>query len=106
MHPAVLHALMEVVNGVQPLGREVSICGEMAGNPLAAVLLLGMGVNSLSMGAGNLLPVKAVIRSFTRDESQDLLRQALEYESADSVRGLLVAALEAKNLGGLVRPGK
>jgi phosphotransferase system enzyme I (PtsP) len=106
LHPAVLHALMQVVKGAQSLGREVGICGEMAGNPMAAVLLLGMGVNSLSMSAGGLLPVKAVIRSVGRPEAQVLLQQALSCESIAEIRRLLGDALEEKSLGGLIRPGK
>jgi phosphotransferase system enzyme I (PtsP) len=106
LHPAVLHALMQVVRAAAPLGREVSICGEMAGSPLAAVLLLGMGVSYLSMSAGSLLPVKAVIRSFSRPEARTLLQQALGCESAAAIRRILGGALEDKGLGGLVRPGK
>jgi phosphotransferase system enzyme I (PtsP) len=106
LHPAVLRALMQVQKGAEPLGLEVSICGEMAGNPLAAVLLLGMGVNCLSMGAGALLPIKAVIRKFSRSDAQVLLERALACESAASVRLLLTEALDERGLGGLVRPGR
>jgi phosphotransferase system enzyme I (PtsP) len=59
-HPAVLRALVQIQAGARVHGKEVSICGEMAGDPLAAPLLLGMGVHSLSMGAGSLLRVKRV----------------------------------------------
>jgi phosphotransferase system enzyme I (PtsP) len=106
LHPAVLQALMQLLAAVRPCGREVSVCGEMAGNPLAAVLLLGMGVSALSMSAGSLLRVKAVIRSFSRREAEDLLQRALGCEGANAVRGMLFDALEGKGLGGLVRPGK
>lgn len=106
LHPAVLRALRQVMEGVASSGREVSVCGEMAGNPLALPLLLGLGVTSLSMSARSLLPVKAVLRGFTRGQAQELLQQALACTSADQVRALLSAALEDKELGGLVRPGK
>lgn len=106
LHPAVLHALTQVMKGAEASGREVGVCGEMAGNPLAAVLLLGMGVHSLSMSAGALLPVKAVIRSVNRSEAQALLQQALSCESVAEIRRLLGDALEEKSLGGLIRPGK
>ncbi|MCG7906362.1 MAG: phosphoenolpyruvate--protein phosphotransferase, partial [Candidatus Thiodiazotropha taylori] len=65
LHPAVLRALIQIVNGAAQYGKEVSVCGELAGNPAAAVLLLGMGVNSLSMNGGSLLRVKWVLRSFS-----------------------------------------
>jgi phosphotransferase system enzyme I (PtsP) len=106
LHPAVLRALLQVVRGAAPRALEVSVCGEMAGNPLAVPLLLGMGVNYLSMGASALLPVKAVIRKFSYRDAQRLLERALLCESAASVRALLTEALEQRQLGALVRPGK
>ncbi len=106
LHPAVLHALWQIAGGARAAGRELSICGEMAGSVRAAVLLLGMGVDSLSMSASGLLPVKAVIRRFRRDEARDYLRRALACDTALQVRVLLTQALEDRGLGGLVRPGK
>jgi len=106
LHPAVLRALTEIVKGARTYGREVSICGEMAGSPLAAVLLLGMGVHSLSMGAGSLLRVKWVIRSMCRVRAREVLGIALQCEDAACVRRLLTQVLEDVGLGGLLRPGK
>lgn len=106
LHPAVLQALITVLAGARAHGREVSVCGEMAGDPLAAVLLLGMGVHSLSMGAGSLLRVKGVIRSMSRTRARELLRIALQCETGHAVRRLLIDALDEIGLGGLVRPGR
>jgi phosphotransferase system enzyme I (PtsP) len=104
-HPAVLRALMQILVGARVHGREVGICGEMAGDPLAAVLLLGMGVHSLSMGAGSLLRVKRVIRSISRTRAREVLKVALQCESAEAVRRLLLDVLDAVGLTALVRPG-
>jgi phosphotransferase system enzyme I (PtsP) len=106
LHPAVLKALEQVVAGARVYGREVSICGEMAGDPLAVPLLMGMGVHSLSMGAGSLLRVKWVVRSMSRARARELLSSAYQCEDAACVRRLLLEALEDVGLGGLVRPGK
>lgn len=106
LHPAVLHALMDIVAGARQHGREVSVCGEMAGDPLGAVLLLGIGVHSLSMSAASLLRVKGVIRGFSRARARELLASALKCETAAAVRRLLTEALEDLGLGGLVRPGR
>lgn len=106
LHPAVLRALLQVVQGARAHGREVSICGEMAGNPGAVILLLGMGVHSLSMSASSLLRVKSVIRSVSRARARELLQSVLDCEEAAEVNRLLVEALEDLHLGGLVRPGK
>jgi len=106
MHPAVLRALTQVVEGAKNQNCPVSVCGELAGNPAAAVLLLGMGVDSLSMSAGGLLRVKGVLRRISLTHAQELLQKALSYDDAASVKRLMYETLENMGLGGLVRPGK
>ncbi len=106
LHPAVLRAVQQIVDRAAVYNRPVSICGELAGNPLATALLLGMGVESLSMSANSLLRVKWVVRSLSRTRSRDLLQAALQLEEAQAVRRLMREALEDMGLGGLVRPGK
>ena len=95
-----------MVEGARQFGRPVSVCGELAGNPLAAPLLLGMGVDSLSMSAGSLLRVKWIVRSISRARARQLLQAALLMEEAYQVKRFMSAALEDVGLGGLVRPGK
>lgn len=106
MHPVVLRALVQIVAGAATYHRPVSVCGELAGNPLAAVLLLGMGVDSLSMSAGSLLKIKWVIRSYSRARAKSLLQAALRMTDARQVRELMEKSLDDMGLGGLVRPGK
>ena len=106
MHPSVLRALVQIVKGAAVYNRPVSVCGEMAGDPLASVLLLGMGVDSLSMSAASLLKVKWVVRSFSRSRARHLLKAALRLEDAAKVRELMENAFEDMGLSRLVRPGK
>ncbi|MEW8204510.1 MAG: phosphoenolpyruvate--protein phosphotransferase [Candidatus Thiodiazotropha taylori] len=106
LHPAVLRALIQIVHGAAQYGQEVSVCGELAGNPAAAVLLLGMGVNSLSMNGGSLLRVKWVLRSFSHSRAKQLLQTALRCEQAGEITNLLSNALEEMGLGGLMRAGR
>jgi len=106
LHPAVLRALELIIQGARAHGREVSICGEMAGNPLAVPLLIGMGVHALSMSAGSLLRVKWVVRSFSRANARELLNSARLCEDASCVKRLMTEALKEVGLMGLVRPGK
>jgi phosphotransferase system enzyme I (PtsP) len=106
LHPAVLRALELVVAGARVHRREVSICGEMAGNPLAVPLLIGMGVHALSMNAGSLVRIKWVVRNFSRAKARELLESARQCEDAGCVRRLMTEALEEAGLIGLVRPGK
>jgi phosphotransferase system, enzyme I, PtsP len=106
LHPAVLRALMQVVDGGHWHGKPVGVCGEMAGDPSGAVLLLGMGIDSLSMNVSSLLPVKWVIRSFTRAQARALLEEVLRLDEPGRIRQRVCTALEQAGLGGLVRAGK
>jgi phosphotransferase system enzyme I (PtsP) len=87
------------------LGKPVSVCGEMAGDPAAVLALLGLGVDSLSMSVSSLPRVKWVIRSFTREEAYAVLQQALEMDDPRAIRKFYNGVLEQGGLGGLVRAG-
>jgi phosphotransferase system enzyme I (PtsP) len=104
MHPAVLRAVQQVVDGAKLYNRSVSVCGELAGNPLAAVLLTGMGVESLSMSAGSLLKVKWALRSFSKSRARQLVQVALRMEDSRQVRRFMEGVLAEMGLGGLVGP--
>jgi phosphotransferase system enzyme I (PtsP) len=106
LHPAVLRAVNQVVLGAHNHGKPVSVCGELAGNTLATPLLLGMGVDSLSMSAGSLLKVKWVIRSISKARARQWLKAALRMESAGEIRRFMEANLDKLGLGGLYRPGR
>lgn len=105
LHPAVLRAIQQVVEAAHALGKPVSVCGEMAGDPAAVLALLGLGVDSLSMSVSSLPRVKWVIRSFARTEARDLLDQVWAMEDPKAIRGLYNSVLLQGGLGGLVRPG-
>ncbi len=106
LHPAVLQAMIQVVEAARKHAKPVSVCGEMAGDPAAAVLLLGMGMDSLSMSVSSLPRVKWMIRNFTRSRARQLLEEVLEMEDVRAIREHLNQALDAAGLGGLVRAGK
>ena len=103
LHPAVLRALLHIVEQAHRQHKPVTVCGEMAGDPASAILLLGMGMDSLSMSVVSLPRVKWVIRSFTRTDAQRLLQEALEFEDPASIRTHLNKALEKAGLGSLIR---
>jgi phosphotransferase system enzyme I (PtsP) len=77
----------------------------MAGDPTAALLLLGMGVTSLSMAGPDLPRVKLVIRAFREDRARQLLGRMLRFEDASEVRFLVTEAFDRAGVGGLVRAG-
>lgn len=106
LHPAVLRALEQIVRGARVFHRPVGVCGELAGNPLATILLMGLGVDSLSMSAGSLMKVKWVVRSFSVSRARQLAQAALRMEDARQVRRFMEGALDDMGLGGLFRPGR
>lgn len=85
-HPAVLHALAHVVVAGHAAGRPVGICGELAGDPGAALLLVAMGYDTLSMNATSLARVKAALRRFSRAEADELLATVLSLDDAQRIR--------------------
>jgi phosphotransferase system enzyme I (PtsP) len=81
LHPSVLNAIYSVVKAAHLQGKPVSVCGEMAADPAGTVVLLGMGVDALSMSPASLPRVKLVIRSFTLQRARALLDAALCMET-------------------------
>jgi len=106
LHPAVLKALKHIVDGAHEEGKSVSICGEMASDPMATVLLLAMGFDILSLNAPVLSRVKWVIRKFTMSRARKLLSDVLVMKSAGEIRRYIEFALEEEGLGGLIRAGR
>ena len=106
LHPAVLRALIQVVENGHQEGKHVSICGEMAGDPVAVMLLLAMGFDSLSMNASSIGRVKWIIRHFTKKKAAKLLHEILSMENAVMIRCHMELALERANLGKLIRAGR
>lgn len=106
LHPGMIRLLMKVVEGGHAAGVEVSICGEMASDPLAVILLLAMGFDTLSMNSFSLPRIKWVIRNFSIAQARKILAEVLEYESSDEIRLYLQKALTDEGLGGLIRAGK
>ena len=106
LHPAVIMAVQQTVKAAHAAKKPASVCGEMAGDPAAAVLLVGMGIDSLSMSASSLNRVKWVIRNLSSKRARQYLDEALDMEDAASIRGFLNTKLENAGMGGLVRAGR
>ncbi|MEY4642175.1 MAG: hypothetical protein RLZZ227_2169 [Pseudomonadota bacterium] len=106
LHPAVLRVMNVIAQDVRASGKRLSICGEMAGNPGAAVLLTAMGFDILSMNATNLLKVKSVIRNLTIVQAKDLLRRVLELETTDEVKDLIDLELSHAGVDRLLRSSR
>ncbi len=94
LHPAVLRAVSRVVEGARASERgcEVAVCGEMAGDPAGAALLVGLGVDELSMEPRAFNAVKRAVSERTRAELVDLAVAAQKLPSANDIRALVAAA--------------
>lgn len=94
LHPAILRALKLIVEATGRAGKPVSVCGEMASDPGCALLLLGLGIDSLSVSAAALPRVKWAIRSVELPQIKLLAKKALMLERPESIRQLLAKTLE------------
>lgn len=106
LHPSMIRTLIKIIEGGHAAGVKVSVCGEMANDPLAVILLLAMGFDTLSMNSSSLPRVKWVIRSFSLASARKILADVLELEHPTEIRLHLQKELEAQGLGGLIRAGK
>jgi phosphotransferase system enzyme I (PtsI) len=80
-HPGVLRSIRMIVEKAHQNNIPVSLCGEMASDPLCSVLLAGMGLDELSMGSQSLLQVRKILRSVSYEEARTLAQQVLEMDS-------------------------
>jgi len=94
LDPSVLRSIHHTVEAGHAAGCWVGVCGEMAGDPRIAALLVGLGVDELSVSSFDLPRVKAAIRSIDHAEAQVIGREALAESSARGVRELLAARLD------------
>jgi phosphoenolpyruvate-protein phosphotransferase len=88
LHPAVLRLIRGVVSGADEAGIPVAVCGELGGDPLGALVLVGLGVDELSADAGSLDEVRAALACATRWELTDLAARALAATDAETVRAM------------------
>jgi len=104
--PSVLKILKQIADQCRASGTDLHLCGEMASDPLAAILLIGIGYRELSMSAGNLSKVKRAISRFTVKEMQQLAQQVMVYQTDSKIQSELLKAMDDRGLGGLVRAGR
>ncbi len=84
-HPAVLRLIKHVIDVSHKHGIFTGICGEMAGDPLAVYLLVGLGIDELSMNPSSILQVKNMIRNISYSEAKEIASKAMEMTSAQEV---------------------
>jgi phosphoenolpyruvate-protein phosphotransferase (PTS system enzyme I) len=87
--PAVLRLIRDVINASHKYGKWTGMCGELAGEPLAAPLLIGLGLDEFSMSPPMVPVIKALIRTLDSKEMKLLVDEALEKETVEEVRDLV-----------------
>lgn len=103
-HPAVLTALQQVADAGKKENCVVSVCGEMAGSPGGALLLMAMGYDMLSMNATNLPRVKSVVRSVSLEFSKSLLKEVMLLDTPQVVNSTVELALNKQGQGHILGP--
>lgn len=89
LHPAVLAALMHTIEAAKKEGKRVGMCGEMAGDPLCTLLLLGMGLEEFSMGSLFIPVVKKIIRSVTYQGAKTTAQIVLQMDTVGEIKRYL-----------------
>lgn len=97
--PSVLQALFQIVQAAHQAKKPISICGEMASDPLAVPLLLAMGFDALSMNSFSIPRIKSVIRQITFRQAQEVLEIVLQKETSAKIKDYLNHTFSYLNLG-------
>ncbi|MCB9854128.1 MAG: phosphoenolpyruvate--protein phosphotransferase [Phycisphaerales bacterium] len=87
--PSIIRLIRRVVKDADRTGTSISLCGEMAGDPLFAILLVGMGLRTLSMAAGNIPRTKKIIRSVSLADAIRVRKRVMSFETEREVLNYL-----------------
>ncbi|WP_309887862.1 phosphoenolpyruvate--protein phosphotransferase [Archangium sp.] len=96
LHLSVLRSLKNIVTAAKDAGIPVAMCGEMAGDPMYALVLLALGFDELSMTAGQIPTVKNFVRHASRAEAQQLLETAMGYTTAEEIERFIRTEMEKR----------
>jgi phosphotransferase system enzyme I (PtsP) len=105
-HPAIIRALTGLVKECQRFNKPISVCGEMAGDPLTAILLMAMGFNTLSMSSSNILRVRKAIRHVPLADAQQLLTDALMLNNPLIIKSMLEHYFRMHGLADMVKTSR
>ncbi len=97
-HPGVLRLIKNVIDESHKVGKFTGMCGEMAGDPVATLLLLGLGLDEFSMSASSLLMIRKIIRNVTLPEAKKIAEHALTLSTSAQIQAYCEKALKELNL--------
>ena len=89
-HPAVIRMIMQVVKAAKNAGIEVSLCGEMASDPFCIPILLGIGINELSLTAAGIPLIKKLIRSLSKEEADKDLEEITRLKTSEEIKTFIL----------------
>jgi phosphocarrier protein FPr len=89
LHPAILQLIARVVDAAHEAGKWTGICGELGGDPEATAILVGLGVDELSLNPAGIPRIKSILRDVTMDGARELANQALRCQTSAQVRALV-----------------
>ena len=102
-HPAVLRLVKQTIDAAREAGKPVSMCGEAAGDPVATLLLLGLGLREFSMSPAQLLKVKKIVNCVDMVFAETVAEAAMQLKTGEEIKGFLMGKLEAMELDYLIR---
>lgn len=97
-HPAILRLIKNVIDEAHKEGKFTGMCGELAGDPMATLVLLGLGLDEFSMSAPSLLLVKKIIRNISLEEAKEISKYALTLETSSQIQEYCTRAFKKLNI--------
>ena len=98
MHPAILRLLKTIIDSAHAAGKNVGMCGEMAGDPAYTAVLLGLGLDEFSMSAVQIPKVKKIIRNISKTEAKSLVENLLKCSNMQEIDIILKKFKYKQNL--------
>ena len=98
LHPAVLRLIKTVIDASHAQGKFTGMCGEMGGDPMATMILLGLGLDEFSMTASSIPLIKNIVRSVSKAECEGIAAKALEMDTAEEITAYAKSLLVEKGL--------
>ena len=98
LHPGVIRLIKHVIDASHEQGKFTGMCGELAGDPVATMILLGLGLDEFSMTASSIPIIKNILRSVSKAECEEVANKALTMDTAEEITGYAKSVLIEKGL--------
>jgi len=96
LHPAILRALKQIVLGANKVGKPVAMCGDMAGDPMLAWILLGLGLRNFSMAPRQIPVLRSIVRATDLFDAERMLAQAMAMSTETEIEAMVYRAMRER----------